>query len=153
MSWLNKRPGTHDQGQVTKSLVPGHWSQVGFTLIEVLVAVAILAGGLVLVIEGMGRTQQALRVSENLVTASQVAERHLTDTVLQLFQEHSLRSSSDSGKEKSPGREFQWARKVEPYADETMEDATKLNRVEVAVDWKEGPRQNQLQLAAILLNR
>jgi type II secretion system protein I len=77
---------------------------LGFTLVEALVAIAILATGLMLVIEGMGRTEQALRIADNLVTASQIAEKKLIETELDILELHRLSMKTEEGKEKLPGR-------------------------------------------------
>ena len=129
-------------------------NQRGFTLIEVLIAILILACGLVLVIEGMGRTEQAIRVSQNLVAASQTAEAELVASEIEVRERHSLHAGNESGREKAPGREYAWQKKISPYTDETIKDETKLNQVDVQVDWKEGARgTNTLKLSSIILNR
>ena len=133
----------------------GLWSMdsLGFTLIEVLIAVAILATGLVLVVEAMGRTQQAIRVSENLATASLLAEEQMAASEIDVRQEHQLRPGTESGNEILPGRKFKWSKKIEPYRDPSIEDETKLNEVSVKVEWKEGGREAGLETASVLLNR
>ena len=126
----------------------------GFTLIEVLIAITILATGLVLVVEGMGRTEQALRVSHNLINAAETAEGQLIQSELEVRQEHKLTSRADQGTEKFPGREFVWHKEVKPFRHETVKDETKLNEVDVRVEWREGGRgQNWLSLSSIILNQ
>jgi type II secretion system protein I len=126
----------------------------GFTLIEVLVAIVILAVGLVTVIEAMARTEQAFRISQNLVTASQLLEDKLTEAELEVRQFHELRTGSDQGFLRLPGREFKWVKEIRPYMDRSMKDATKLNRVDVTIQWREGStRQNQLALGSLIVNR
>lgn len=126
----------------------------GFSLIEVLIAVIILATGLVFVIEGMARTQQALRISRNLVTASQIAEEQLTESELDVRQQHKLRSGFEQGREKFPGREFGWEKKTQAYYDETIKDETQLNQIDIRVSWNEGPtRENHMNFGSLILNR
>ena len=167
MCLRNSRLQTADRRPQIKSFIPfpnrsllvcGLRSAVcspkGFTLIEVLIAILILATGMVLVIEGMGRTEQAIRVSQNLVTASMIASDQLVKSQLEVREKHKLSSGSDQGSERLPGRNFHWEKKVGPYSDESLEDQTKLNQVDVEVRWKEGSRgENLLKLSSIILNR
>lgn len=125
----------------------------GFTLIEVLVAIVVLAVGLVLVAEAMGRTQQAMRISENLITASRLAEEKVTEAELDVLQYHKLQSSSADGTERFPGRQFVWRRTIAPFTHSTIEDETKANIVLTAVEWREGRRKNQLDLSTVVLNQ
>lgn len=116
-------------------------------------AILILASGLVLVIEAMGRTQQAVRVSENLVKASRIAEQQFVASQLQVLQEHGLDAGSDSGDVRFPGRRFNWTKKITPYTDPTIKDETKLNQVEVSVRWEEAGKDHSLKLSSLILNR
>lgn len=123
----------------------------GFTLIEVLIAAVILAGGLVFVIEGMGRTQQILRIADNLVTASLTAEEKFIEAQLEMNKSQELSSVSGRGQEKFPGLEINWDRQVRGYTDSTVQGTGKLNEVDVNVQWHEGHRQNILKLISLIL--
>lgn len=126
----------------------------GFTLIEVLVAIVILATGLVLVIEGMARTQQAIRISENLVIASAFVEKKLTNAELEVRNLKRLGLNHSSGEWRLAGKEFEWSESVGPYNDETILDQTRVNLVEVNLRWPEGPaRTGELKLATLVRNR
>lgn len=129
-------------------------SSKGFTLIEVLIASVILATGLLLVIEGMSRGQQGMRTAENLVIASQLADEKMTESEIETRQLHRLNMGSDKGEEILPGKNFKWVKSHEPYSDASIPDATKLNRVDVEVQWQEGAsRNNNLKMQTLVLNR
>ncbi len=125
----------------------------GFTLIEVLIAIVILATGIVLVIEAMGRTQQALRISENLVTSTQIAEEKFAESELEVRQLHKLRFASHQGQEKKIDRTFDWEKNVKGYRDAVLEKDGLLNQVSTRVRWREGIRDNSLNFSSLLLNR
>lgn len=128
-------------------------SSRGFTLIEVLLAILIFATGIVLVMEGMGRSQYVLGISQNLVTAVLLAEKQITQSELETLQNHKLRVGSEEGKEKVRGRDFKWFKQIQPCLDESIKDKTKLSQVDLKVEWKEGSRQDQVVLSALVLNR
>jgi type II secretion system protein I len=147
-SWVGDRKGTffHD------SRTTIHNSR-GFTLIEVLIAIAVLACGLVLIVEGMSRSQQAIRIAENMVYAAQLAEEKLTEYEMEVRQSHVLRSGTENGKVFQRSQGFQWEKKAEPYFDELIKEDTQLSRTGSVVAWKEGPRHNRLQMESLVLNR
>lgn len=127
----------------------------GFTLVEVLISVVILSTGFVIVAQSLGRTQDALRISQNLVQASQIMEERLSEVEIDLRKSKKLSPSSASGDEKFPGgRVFRWAKDVLPYVREDITDETRLNQLDIRVDWKDGAaRQNREKLSSIILNR
>ena len=121
---------------------------------EVLIAILILATGLVSIIQGLGRTQQGLKVSQNLVRVSQIAGERLTEAELELYDDRKLSTSQDQGVERMPGLKLDWNRSIGVYSGKGIEDETKLNRVDLTLAWAEGAsRQNRLMLSTILLNR
>ena len=126
----------------------------GFTLLEVLIAALILSTGLLLVIEGMGRSQHGLRVADHLIRGSLIAEDQFTKSQIELRQFHKLSGGSDQGTEAMPGKSFNWKKMVRAYHHETVKDETKLNYVEVQTDWNDGPSgKGNLNLSSLLLNR
>ena len=125
----------------------------GFSLIEVLIAIVVIATGLVLIVEGMTRSQEAIGIANNLVVAGRLAEEKLTELEMQVLQGDILRSSSEGGTERVNGRSFSWTQQVRVYQDPLIEDQTKMNQAEAHVQWKEGAfRQNKFTLATLLLN-
>lgn len=128
-------------------------SSQGFTLIEVLVSVIILAFGLVIVAEGMVRTEQAYRISENMIIASMLAEQKLAEAELQALESRRLNTSSDQSKETFSGKTFDWQRSTYPFFHSTVLDQTKVNQADVTLEWKDGPvRTNKQIYSTLILN-
>ncbi len=127
-------------------------SQSGFTLVEVLVAITVLAVGLVMVVQAMGRTQQALRVSENLAIASQITDEQLTLVELTARERGSAGYGAD-GRETFPGREYEWQSRVKPFRHSTIKDETKLEMVMSFVQWKESGIQKDMSGSSLVFNR
>ena len=126
----------------------------GFTLIEVLIAIVILATGLVMIMTAMGNTQQALRISENMITASQILDEQFVKTEMELISSKKLSSGHNEGRIKLPGREFLWTREVRPYQEEGLKDETRMNQVEMAILWQDGPvRKNEIRIVRLMMNR
>ncbi len=125
----------------------------GFTLVEVLIAIVILSVGLVPVVQAMGRTQQAMNVSQNLITASLIAEERIREAELRLREEKTLRFGSDQGEERFPGRTFSWNRNIAPFQDITVKDQTRINQVTAKVSWKESGKVSTLELPFVAMNR
>ena len=127
----------------------------GFTLIEVLVAIVILATGFVFVAQALARTQQALRISQNLLKAGLIVEERLSESEMELRETRKLSTSYRDGEEKFPGaRKFRWKRNTSPYFGRGIEDQTRLNQVDISVEWDDGPaRHSEEKLTTILMNR
>ena len=126
----------------------------GFTLVEVLIAMVILATGVLLIIESMGRSQQAIRIAENLVQASLIMDQKLTESEMEVHDRHKLHFGNEEGKERFPGKEFQWSKATGIYSHPSIKDQTKMNQIDVSVKWKEGGlRKNELHLESLILNR
>ena len=126
----------------------------GFTLTEVLIAIVILATGLMLVIEGMARSQNAMRIAENLVRASLLADQKYTETEMEVIDRHEAHIGTEQGVLRLPGKEFTWEKKISGFAGHGIKDQTIAGQVDVSVVWKEGgKRNNRMLLESILLNQ
>jgi hypothetical protein len=101
----------------------------------------------------MGRSQQAIRIAEDMVSAAQLAEEKFSDSEMEVRQSHKLRAGNESGKLAVNGRTFTWKKSIAPYSDEDLKDETKMNTVAVSVEWKAANRNNQMQIESLILNR
>jgi type II secretion system protein I len=126
-------------------------SQRGFSLVEVLMAITVLSVGLVVVVQAMGRTQQALRLSENLALSSQIADEQMTR--LELKAREKGNTYGDDGRASFPGREFEWSSRLQPYQHFTIQDETKINQSSMEVRWKEAGSDRNLRAYSLILKR
>lgn len=126
----------------------------GFSLIEVLMAVLIMATGFLFITEALSRSQQAIRSSDYLIRASLLAEQKLAETEIHLRQYFGLSIGQDHGEEKSPNRTLAWKRQIQPYHNESMSDESKLHKVNFDMSWQEGSlRKGGLTMESLLMNR
>lgn len=117
-------------------------------------AAVILAIGLVAVTQAMARTQQALRISENLAQASQIIQDKIVLSELELRDQKKLDGRQESGEEKMLGRKFYWQIITEPFLREAVAGVKYLNQVKVILVWKDGSsRENHRIFGTLFLDR
>ena len=110
----------------------------GFTLIEILISVALLAFGVALILQGLARGAYALALATNRLRAYEFAGAKLADVEL----------SGDSGK--THGRfhmgseEFEWTVDAAPLPDEET-----LELVTLTVGWQQGRREYAESASAV----
>jgi general secretion pathway protein I len=118
--------------------------QAGFTLLEVLVALTILALGVVTLIQLSSQSLRLVKVSGDYQQAAQLANRIVTQS-----------APTDEGVESGQEGRFQWERRTSlvPVPDELLPQQTvpdkeppKLFSVTVAVRWGE---KQSLELATL----
>lgn len=125
----------------------------GFTLVEVLVSISILAIGLVLVVQAMGRTQLALRLSENITRASYIAEEKIVNMELKVRDLGRASFGGESGRVEFPGRAMEWESNINHFDKVAKDDEARLNKLSVKVNWIETNRPNDLEVQTLALNR
>ncbi len=159
-SHSNRRQKTGNRGQKKRksdfclpSSIFCRLSSRGFTLIEVLIAISILAIGLVLVVQSMGSTQLALRLSENVIRASYIAEEQMVKMELKVRELERLAFGGQSGKVEFPGRIMQWESGAEHFDDRSIKNNSRVNKLYVKVDWKETLRQETFQIQTLILDK
>jgi type II secretion system protein I len=114
--------------------------QRGFTLLEVMVAVAILAMVLVPLMGVKNGSTRDVMLADHITTATLLAKRMMTDTLLT----GALTPKEDEGE--FPEDEFKgytWKKTISLVPIEV-----KLLEVRVAVLWKEGERQEIVELVS-----
>ncbi len=113
----------------------------GFTLLEVMVAVAILAMVLVTLLGVKNRSTEDVMIADHITTATLLAKRVMTQTLTT----SPLSETEDEGE--FPEDEFKnytWQTTIAPLPVEGV----RIMEVRVAVLWKEGARQEQVDLVS-----
>ncbi len=111
----------------------------GFTLLEVMVAVAIMAMVLVTLIGLKNKSMQDVALAEHMTTATMLAKRTIEETI----SIKPLMPSEDDGE--FPEKEYQgytWKKTIVPTP------LIRIMEVHVAVLWKEGIRDETVELVS-----
>jgi general secretion pathway protein I len=122
----------------------------GFTLLEVLIAVAILGTAIVVLLLQFSVALRAGSITQNVT----VAMLHAKEKIEELKMERELSESSQSG---TFGDGYEWETQVIPYRHETIPedeqiyDGLKVETYQLSslVKWKDGERTKQVQLTTL----
>jgi general secretion pathway protein I len=122
------------------------WRQQGFSLLEVLVAFAVLSISLGILYQAFGGALHNLSVSGNYGRAMILAESRLAETVA----DTPLEAGSQTGK----AGDFRWRVEVTPYDEvEELPQTFEPYKVLVDVSWNEGSRERHYRLQTLRLDR
>jgi general secretion pathway protein I len=111
----------------------------GFTLLEVMVAVAILSLVLVTLLGLNNRSMQDVMLAEHMTTATLLAKRLMVETL----SERTFAPREDEGEfEEEEFKDYTWKKAVSPTP------VQQLVEVRVAVLWKEGGRVEMVELVS-----
>ena len=111
----------------------------GFTLLEVMVAVSIMAMVLVSLLGLKNRSMQDVTVADHITTATILAKRTMVDVMF------SKPSKPDEGEGTFPEEEYKdytWKKTI------TATPFVQIMEVRVAVLWKDGERQEMVELVS-----
>jgi general secretion pathway protein I len=120
-------------------------TQQGFTLLEVMVAVAILAMVLVTLIGLKNRSMQDVALADHITTATLLAKRKMTET-LQTAGTRMITQKEDEGE--FPEEEFKGFTWKQSISQVQPVENVKITEVRMAVLWKEGERQEMVELVS-----
>lgn len=134
----------------------------GFLLIELLVTIAILSFGLVFILAGFHSSLNALRVSQNIVRASEILEEKMLELEKQTEEEKGIIAGTSEGEIDG----FSWISSVVPLeetavpADDSLWDEdiapvleTVLSKVELSLHWSEGTKERDLSVVTYLKSK
>ena len=112
-----------------------------------MVAVVILAMVLVSLLGVKNRSTEDVMLADHITTATLLAKRVMTET-LTTAGTGALEQKEDEGKfEEEEFQDYTWKKTIAPMLLEGLGDA-KIKEVRVAVHWKEGTRQEMVELAS-----
>ena len=113
----------------------------GFTLLEVMVAVSIMAMVLVTLLGLKNRTMQDVTQAEHITTATMLAKRMMVDTIVSKKREP-VEEEGDF-KDEDAFNDYAWKRTISliPLFNNVF-----ITEIRVAVLWKEGARQEMVEL-------
>ncbi len=117
----------------------------GFTLIEVVVAVAVLSIAMVLIVSLFSGGLSSVRLTRSYSSALVLAREKMDEAF-------STEIDFDAeGAETGVFKRFRWERVLEPfYISDADDQETSLYRVRVRVLWKEGRKEKEISLEGIL---
>lgn len=118
-----------------------------FTLIEILVSIAILGVALIVLFELFSGSLKLAKSSEDYLKATLLAQKKMNDLRLVNF---SMEETEESGEfEEDPS--YRWSVSSEPYETEFRRDPKNLgiNKIEVTIAWDSGPREKKFSLARL----
>ena len=119
--------------------VRGTAASAGFTLLEVMVAVAVLAIVLVSLLGLQNRSAQDVQLAERITVATLLAKRVMTETLL-VKTLTPQEADGEFTEEEFAG--YAWKKIVAPTP------VPQVLEVRVAVLWKDGDRQEQVELVS-----
>ena len=124
-------------------------TKYGFTLIEVMISVAILAVGLSLVLQGFAFSLNVLRISQDNLKATLVAENKMAELQIQIKEDSDSLTKGLDEEFESGNIEYAWEVKAEPVEweiEEISEAHETLNEVSACLSWEEGKRKGNLPI-------
>jgi len=145
-------PGYAGRADGPGIVATGPSSMRGFTLIEVIVAFAVLALALTLLLGTLSGAARQVRWADDAGRAALHAQSLLDQTgVGEALQPGQREGEFEDGR-------YRWSLQVEPWRDQTTQDATlldpvapRLMRLTLAVQWGDGGPRQQLQLQSLRL--
>ena len=135
----NLRTGSQQAAQSQKK---------GFTLIEIMVSVAVLAIGLVLILQGFAHSLNALRISEDNLKAAFAADNKLAEAQIQAKEDWDDFKKGLDEEFKFEDIKCTWEVEITPVEweleEEVPESYEDLNEVKATLSWKEGKRKGTI---------
>ena len=117
----------------------GNQNSQGFTFLEIMVAVAIMSMVLVTLIGLKNRGMEDVLLAEHITTATMAAKDLMTDMV---SAQSRMPMEEEGGFAAEELKDYTWKKLVTPTP------ISKIMEVRVAVFWKEGTRQEMVELVS-----
>jgi general secretion pathway protein I len=118
-------------------------NEAGFTLLEVMVAVAIMSMVLVTLLGLKNRTMQDVALADHITTATMLAKRKMVDTIsIGTRPTPPVEDDGDFTDEEN-FKDYTWKRSISKIP---LYGTVFVTEIRVAVLWKEGTRQEMVEL-------
>jgi len=145
--WLT---GSNSQLSVEKSLRAEH----GFSFVELMVTVVILAVGLVSIIQGFITATNAFNTTQNHSVAIQFLEAKMQEIEASAKIDNGIKKGNSQGEFSSGERNFAWSQEViSVEKSEDLDLSEDLNEVRLKVSWQERNLPRDLSLLTYLKNK
>ncbi len=115
----------------------------GFTLLEVMVAVAILGMVLVSLIGLQNRGMEDVALADRITTATLLAKRKMNENLVTVGTRTVFQQEDEGDFPEEEFKEYTWKQSISQL--QPLENV-KITEVRVAVLWKEGERQEMVEL-------
>jgi general secretion pathway protein I len=115
----------------------------GFTLLEVMVAVAILGMVLVTLMGVKNRSMQDVMIADHITTATLLAKRKMNESLVTAGTRTVLEKEDEGEFPEEEYKDYTWKQSISRL--QPMENVL-VTEVRVAVLWKEGERQEMVEL-------
>lgn len=129
----------------------------GFSFVELMVTVIVLASGLTLVIRGYVTSASAFSTLESRLEAMSIIDTKLQEMEALAKQDNGIKVEDTNGESAGRVRNFNWEVRVTPLEkpiDEKEVDLSELlNQVEVEVNWKEREETKSEKLVTYMRNK
>lgn len=115
----------------------------GFTLLEVMVAVAILGMVLVTLIGLQNRGMEDVMLADHITTATLLAKRKMNENLVTAGTRTAMQQEDEGEFPEEEFKEYSWKQSISML--QPLENV-RITEVRVAVLWKEGERQEMVEL-------
>lgn len=118
--------------------------KTGFTLIEVLLAVALLTTALVLTMQGFSTCLRAAKLSERYTIATLLAQRKIADLEMVESLEATQEEGDFADEEGNPYPEYRWSTEVVASS-----DVSDLYEATVTITWVDRGRERAIEVVRL----
>ncbi len=122
-------------------------SSRGFTLLEVMVAVAILAMVMVTLLGVKNRSMQDVLLADHMTTATLLAKRTMAD-MLQNPQSRGTEGEEEGEFTEEEFKDYRWKKTVKPITFQYQDIPVTISELRVEVAWNEGVHQETVELVS-----
>jgi len=121
-----------------------------FTLVELMIAVAVIAVGMVFVLGAFSQCLSALTTARKMVTANYLLNGKLWESDLAIKQENGSQEGEWSGVFLEPYESFNWTHKIKAvsveFGNESLPGLERLNEEIMKVSWLQGRQTKDISV-------